>query len=105
MGVNEWTYTNWEKAYYEPVDRFYPAIIAFLGYEPWPAPETLGEAMRAERRRRGLPLKRAAALVGVDEGTWMRWERGECKLLTRARNVIDAFLQLSTKDVFPAAVR
>ncbi|UTP39748.1 helix-turn-helix domain-containing protein [Phenylobacterium sp. LH3H17] len=105
MGVNEWTYTNWEKAYYEPLDRFYPAIIGFLGYEPWPEPTTLGEALQAERRRRGLPVKRAAALVGVDEGTWSRWERGEWKPMTRARDVIDAFLQLSTKAVFPGEVR
>jgi hypothetical protein len=41
----------------------YPAIIAFLGYEPWSEPKTVPEALLAERRRRGLSIKRAAQAI------------------------------------------
>src|SRR5580658_6941843 len=64
----------WERDEREPVDRFWPAIIGYLGREPWPEPETLGERLMAERRRRGLAIFEAAQVVGVDEGTWWWWE-------------------------------
>ncbi|HZL00859.1 MAG TPA: helix-turn-helix domain-containing protein [Caulobacteraceae bacterium] len=69
MGADPKSVWWWERDGRPPLVHMYPAIIAFLGYEPWPEPETLGEALRAERRRRGLAVKQAAPLVGVDEGT------------------------------------
>ncbi len=54
---------NWEKGENEPTDRFYPAIIAFLGYEPWEELVILGEQLREARRRRGLSAKRARRLA------------------------------------------
>lgn len=75
------------------MDRFYLALIAFLGYEPWSEPETLGERLKAERRRRGLAVSRAAALHGLDEGTWLRRESGEWNVhSTRCLNIIATFL-------------
>ena len=53
------------------------AIIQYLGYEPWPVPSSLPDKLISERRRRGLSVKRAARQMGVDEGTWTRWERGD----------------------------
>lgn len=38
MGVTENSIVNWE-AGQQPQARMYPAIIAFLGNKPWPAPE------------------------------------------------------------------
>ena len=95
----------WERGVREPFDKFYPAIIRFLGYEPWDTPRTLAEALVVERRRRGLPVKRAAAEIGVDEGTWLRWERGEWKPTALTLPAIDRFLGLACKVQFPGEVR
>jgi transcriptional regulator with XRE-family HTH domain len=105
VGVNLWTYMNWEKGRHEPTDPHYPGICRFLGYEPWPEPITLADALRAERRRRGLAVNRAAELCRVDEGTWLRWERSEWKPMGRTCGVIDAFLGVSVRDQFPSEVR
>lgn len=66
----------WERDERLPIVSAYPVIIQFLGHEPWPKPLNLAEALLAERRRRGLEIRKAAALAGVDEGTWGHWERG-----------------------------
>ncbi len=82
----------WERDIRTPADRVYPALIAYLGYEPWGESVTLGERLKAERRRRGLSIERAAALIGVDEGTFGRWERGQWKPQPRSLSALDSFL-------------
>ncbi len=76
MGVDMHSVINWERGAKEPMVAQYPTIISYLGYKPWPAPATLQERLRAERRRRGLPIKRAVRELGVDKGTLANWERG-----------------------------
>ena len=60
---------NWEKGKTEPAIRLWPGIIAFLGCDPHPLPVTLGEHIRAERRRRGCSLAALAGEFGFDPGT------------------------------------
>lgn len=79
MAVNNWTYLLWEQDRTRPVVRYYPAIFQFLGYDPFPASLTLPERIAAKRRQLGWSIKEAAAYVGVDEGTFGRWESGEWK--------------------------
>ena len=79
LGVNEWTYLLWEQDRATPTIRYYPAIFRFLGYDPYPSPITLAEQIASKRRALGLPIKEAAALLEVDEGTFSRWESGEWK--------------------------
>lgn len=64
----------WERNAHLPIVSAYPAIIAFLGYEPWPEPRSLDEALLMFRKRHGLDVRKAAALIGVDEATWSKWE-------------------------------
>jgi transcriptional regulator with XRE-family HTH domain len=85
------TYLLWEKDRAEPSARYYPAIFAFLGYDPFPPPQTLGEQIAAKRRELGLPVKRAAKLLGVDEGTFGRWEAGEW-ISRKSANIVQRFL-------------
>jgi DNA-binding transcriptional regulator YiaG len=75
MQVSETTVLHWEKEATEPLVSYWPAIIGFLRYEPFPHPESLSERMLAFRRRAGLSIKEAARRVGVDEASWSRWER------------------------------
>jgi hypothetical protein len=95
----------WERNVREPFVSFYPAIIRFLEYEPWPEPTTLAEALLAERRRRGMEIRRIAALIGVDEGTWRRWERREWKPTKLSVPALDRLLGTSVASLFSADVR
>jgi transcriptional regulator with XRE-family HTH domain len=93
IGVDPKSFMWWERDIRTPADRYYPALIQYLGYEPWPESARLGERLKAERRRRGLSIDRAAAVVGVDEGTFGRWERGEWKPQSQSMSTISAFLR------------
>jgi transcriptional regulator with XRE-family HTH domain len=77
LKVNGWTYLGWEQDRRRPPVRFWPGVISFLGYNPSPAAVTLAEQIRAKRRELGLTQEQAAKLIGIDEGTLMRYERGE----------------------------
>ena len=92
MAISEEALRRWEKDTCEPQARFYPVVIAFLGYEPWPTPATLAERLRAERLRRGLSAKRVAQYLTVDEGTFAGWEQGKRKPLGRSLSICDRFL-------------
>jgi transcriptional regulator with XRE-family HTH domain len=105
LGADERSLMFWERDEREPVVSAYPAVIEYLGYEPWPAPMSLGHALLAVRRRKGLEVRKAAALAGVDEGTWRRWERGEWKPTRRTLPRLDALIGISTKLQYPADVR
>jgi transcriptional regulator with XRE-family HTH domain len=105
MGASWKTLMWWERNEREPDVRFYPAIIQFLGYEPWPEPATLPEALLAERRRRGLEIRKAAAVVGVDEGTWRRWEQGEWRPTRRTAPALDALFGRPVRSRYPSDVR
>ncbi len=43
IGIN--TLATWEKDQAAPELRYWPRIIAFLGYDPNPTPQTLGERL------------------------------------------------------------
>lgn len=54
LGVTPGTYTRWERGDDRPSPRFRPAIVRFLGDDPNPAPQSVGERIRANRLREGL---------------------------------------------------
>jgi DNA-binding XRE family transcriptional regulator len=76
LGVGQFTYMTWEKDQKIPFPRYYPAIIKFVGYNPLPEGTTKGQQMRRDRLARGLTQEQAAKVVGIDESTWWRQERG-----------------------------
>ena len=58
-----------------------PAVIRFLGYDPFPEPVTLSDRMRAYRKRNGLSIRAAALRAGVDEeSSW--WCSAVCGFTT-----------------------
>ena len=72
-----------------------PGIIGFLGYNPLPEATTLTRKLVRHRTSLGMSKKKAAAALGVDQGTLARWEReesgsssGEC--LRRVRGFLKA---------------
>jgi hypothetical protein len=72
-----------------------PAIIAFLGYEPFPKPMNLSEQLAAVRRKKGWTIKQAAQQLGVDQSTWGRWEKTGIPW-KRHRGMVAAFIQAVT---------
>ena len=92
LGVNAWTYLKWEHDRTIPEAPYMPRVIAFLGYSPDPEPTTLPERLVIKRRTLGLTRKAAAQLLGVDEGTLARWERGEWKPTGRRQALVSRFL-------------
>jgi DNA-binding XRE family transcriptional regulator len=92
IGVCKTSIWNWEHGCAQPEDWLYPSIIEFLGREPWPEPETLGEHLRAERRRRGMTLSAAAGLMGVAHSSLSNWEKGSSLPSKSLRIRVTAFL-------------
>jgi transcriptional regulator with XRE-family HTH domain len=70
LGVNPWTILNWEKGHTEPPMASIPAIARFLGYDPFPQPETLSQHLLAKRRAMGWSIQEAARELGVDPASW-----------------------------------
>jgi DNA-binding XRE family transcriptional regulator len=70
------TYATWEKDRCYPAMKQWPAIIAFLGFDPNGEPQSIGEKLRAYRRRHGLSRKALALMIPCDEATLWKWEEG-----------------------------
>ncbi len=68
------TVLNWERPKAVIHARFYPNIIALLGFNPLPEARTPGERIRWARLTRGLSMKRLAVVAGVDEATVAKLE-------------------------------
>ena len=43
FGVVSWTVRNWEKGRTQPLIKFIPTIVGFLGYDPFPQPTNLSK--------------------------------------------------------------
>lgn len=93
IGVDTWTVTNWEKRGLAPCIRYYPAIIRFLGYEPFDAEQEGTPAqLRAKRLRLGLSQWELAQRLGIDEQTVRRYERGAARASKRCWRILERFL-------------
>jgi len=68
------TIKNWEVKATEPAIHFLPKIIEFLGYNPLPPAQTLGQRITRCRRTLGLSQRELAGRLGIDEGTLWHWE-------------------------------
>lgn len=95
LGVVPWTIMNWEKGRTEPPIASIPAIVRFLGYDPFPQPKTLSQHLLAKRRAMGWSIEEAANAVGVDPSTWGNWERGKLILYRQHRTLVARLLDLS----------
>ena len=79
IGITKSTLWDWENNRSTPAIHTFPKVIAFLGYDPCPAPETEGERIAAKRRQLGLSRKGLARMLGIDQETVARWETDEPK--------------------------
>jgi transcriptional regulator with XRE-family HTH domain len=86
IGCSQASLLNWETEKSEPEVRFLPAILAFLGYDPRPAPGGFGERLRHTREARGFSQGALAREAGEDETALQGWD--SCQ--ARRRAVADA---------------
>jgi DNA-binding XRE family transcriptional regulator len=91
--VNKATVMNWESGHTAPATAFYPAIIAFLGYNPLPAPRSPEEAVQRARLVLGWSQAELAARASVDPASVARVEadtKGTARRVGRAiRRALD----------------
>src|SRR5262249_50940858 len=96
LGAHSQSVNAWERNYREPVLHRLPAIASFLGYdlEAPPADAPLGLRIASKRRSRGLSQKRLAELLGIDEATLRKWERGRIFLRVdeRVRRILQRWV-------------
>lgn len=90
LGACHTAYLRWETDQSEPYARYYPAIIAFLGSTPWNTATSRQEQLVQFRRERGLTISEAANRIGVDEGTWGRWEKGIAPIYRKHSQILVA---------------
>lgn len=106
LEVNAWTILNWEKGKTEVPIGSFPAVLRFLGNDPFPEPETVSQHLLSKRRAMGWTIREAAQTIGVDPGTWGRWERGNPILYRKHRVLMAQLLGLSAdalnNDVAPS---
>jgi len=95
IGDTESTVTNWELNRVNPCLTYLPKMISFLRYTPPPfdkESDNVIERIKLYRLTRGMSQEKFANLIGVDETTVAKWERGEhepSKKLIKKLSIID----------------
>jgi DNA-binding XRE family transcriptional regulator len=85
LGVTKDCVGYWERGLTDPHIKYYPAIIAFLGYYPFEhETDSFGGKITKYKHEHGYSNKRLAKLLGVDEGTVAKWGRNDCVPLARS---------------------
>ena len=76
--VCEDSITGWENGRSIPQIQYYPKLIEFLGYNPFPIKtDTLGGRIKKYRIENGLSHKKLGEKIGVDASTISAWEENE----------------------------
>ena len=99
MGILTETYLNWEKGHTEPVASQFRPVVAFLGYDPSPAPRTLAERLEAKRRASGTTFGEVAEHLGWDEGTLTRYLNGTWQTPPARAAALEKLLSAETADL------
>jgi len=99
IGVETTTIHNWEGNKSSPAIRYIPAILRFLGSNPFPPAHTLPERLITARKMLGMPQRNFAALLGVDPGTLQGWESGQHEPIGRNTELIEQSIASLTKKV------
>lgn len=99
LAVSVATVLNWEKGKSPPLITHLGAVIAFLGYYPFPDPVSIGERLFRERRIHGWSIHDAALGLGVDPSTWRDWEHGRLILFSKHRAKVAKLLGIDEQFV------
>lgn len=98
IGVDEASVFNWESNRVEPAVRIIPGIIRFLGYCPYTPGLPLTGWLKLVRQNLGYSQEGVAWALGIDPGTWRRWEVGQRHPAPEDLIRIKSFLDLLESD-------
>lgn len=99
IGVDEATIWNWERNKTEPLTRQIPAIVSFLGYDPFNASSpSLADTLLHYRRSHGLSQRKLARLISIDPVTLSRLESGNAKCFDSIIKKVAAFIKAQAID-------
>ena len=91
--VCEDSITGWENGRSVPQIQYYPKLIVFLGYNPFPVEtETLGGRIKKYRIEQGLSHKKLGEKVGVDASTVSAWEEGKHKPTSKMTKILEKII-------------
>ena len=96
--MDETSVYNWESSRVEPAVRLIPGIIRFLGYYPYTPGLTASGWLKLVRQSLGYSQRRMAGALGIDEGTWRRWEAGQREPAPKYLERIQSFLDSLDKS-------
>jgi len=99
IGIGRETYSNWETGKTQPVAAQFRPVVAFLGYDPTPAPETLSERLKAKRRELGVTFAQVARYLRWDPGTLTRYLNGTWRMPPARAATLDAFLSAGATEL------
>jgi transcriptional regulator with XRE-family HTH domain len=99
MGIDTWTYLNWEKDKTVPVATRFRPVVAFLGYDPTPEPTTLAKRLEAKRRTLGATFEQVARYLGWDPGTLTRYLNGTWRIPGDRMAVLERLLLAESTDL------
>ncbi len=96
VGVGTQTVNYWENGHFNPEAQYVPAIIAFLGYDPFgPPPASFPLQLKAARMAAGLTRRQLATRLGVHPGTVAEWERGTAAPIRLSQKRLRAHLGMT----------
>ena len=91
--VCEDSITGWETQRNLPQIQYYPKLIEFLGYNPFPVDtDTLGGRIKKYRIEHGLSQEDLADKIGVNESTIFSWEKGNHAPLPSKKKLLEELL-------------
>lgn len=76
MGISPTTLCYWESSGRRPEAHHLRAVHAFLGLDPYPAPDSMMTRLAAFRNRNAMSAEDLARILGIKSTTLARWERG-----------------------------
>lgn len=100
FGVDRISVQNWERGVTEPTIRMIPRIIAFLGYDPEPEPQTLPRRIAYARRRLGLRQEDLAVALNSSVVDIWEWETGRSTLPVPKLRALQSLLDRDGKTGF-----
>lgn len=92
-GVPTSTVANWEMGRSDVANRYWPRVLAFLSYEPFPEPETLPDKLIVIRRRHGWSIAQLDKHLDTDPTTVRRWHKGVPLRRVRHRKIVAEMLE------------
>ena len=91
IGVSEATIWNWENNRKSPKVSFLPKIFEFLGYSLYEPKISFPEKLAFLRKSLGLSQEKLAKLVGLDESTIRKLEKGKSKPAKKTLEKLEKF--------------